>query len=155
MSWEVIIELYKIFHKELSKQDIKMIIKNKQRHKILKKLDKHFWNNIKQTTNGKENSVLFPTVKTVEPKPQKMENVALNLIHQKIKKDKINHSYREQEASYAVISMQKERVNKNLIWSILDLYKNINIVNQQIDYLNRNMYNLFYSFLFSGKLFHF
>jgi len=58
---------------------------------------------------------LFPTVKTVEPKPQKMENVALNLIHQKIKKDKINHSYREQEASYAVISMQKERVNKNLI----------------------------------------
>ena len=79
-----------------------------------------------------------------------MENVAFNLIHQKIKKDKINHSYREQEASYAVISMLKERVNKNLIWSILDLYKNISIVNQQIDYLNRNMYKFYSFFLFSG-----
>lgn len=71
-----------------------------------------------------------------------MENVALNLIHQKIKKDKINPSYKEQEASYAVISMLKEWVNKNLIWSILDLYKNISIVNQQIDYHNRNMVNI-------------
>jgi hypothetical protein len=39
---------------------------------------------------------------------QKMENDAFNLIHQKIKKDKINPSYKEQEASYAVISMLKE-----------------------------------------------
>jgi hypothetical protein len=58
--------------------------------------------------NGKENLALFPTEKTIEPKPQKMENDAFNLIHQKIKKDKINPSYKEQEASYAVISMLKE-----------------------------------------------